>query len=113
MTAARTDDTQLDQLKDWLASYKPFELFDPSLSNIVKPETIAILPKDPSKRLGQLKITYDGYQPLNCPDWIPYATKKNQEESPMKAIGRYLAEIVKLNVSPPFSLSFQLLCSQD
>merc|ERR1712000_264084 len=39
-----------------------------------------------------------GHQPLKCPpDWIPFATKKNQEESPMKAIGRYVAEIVKLN----------------
>ncbi|KAK9895905.1 D-xylulose 5-phosphate/D-fructose 6-phosphate phosphoketolase [Cystobasidium minutum MCA 4210] len=94
---ARTDKGQLQQLKDWLASYKPLELFDPSANNIVKPKTIAILPKDPSKRLGQRKITYDGYQPLNCPEWIPFATKKNQEESPMKAIGRYLAEIVKLN----------------
>lgn len=97
---ARTDKGQLDQLKEWLESYKPLELFDPSASNIVKPETIAILPKDPSKRLGQLKIMYDGHQPLKCPpDWIPFATKKNQEESPMKAIGRYVAEIVKLNVS--------------
>lgn len=96
---ARTDKGQLQQLKDWLASYKPLELFDPSASNIVKDKTIAILPKDPSKRLGQRKITYDGYQALQCPDWIPFATKKNQEESPMKAVGRYLAEIVKLNVS--------------
>jgi xylulose-5-phosphate/fructose-6-phosphate phosphoketolase len=102
LTAVRKDDGQLDQLKDWLASYKPAELFDATADNVVRPSTIAILPKDTTKRLGQVAITYKGYKALKCPDWQPFATKKNVEESPMKAIGRYLAEIVKHNVSTAF-----------
>lgn len=82
-------------------------MFEPTSS----PAATAILPKDPSKRLGQLKLTYDGYQPLDCPDWLQYATKKDNTESPMKAVGRYLADIVLKNVSMVFS-SFCFLAEE-
>ncbi|CAD6568523.1 MAG: hypothetical protein CYPHOPRED_002687 [Cyphobasidiales sp. Tagirdzhanova-0007] len=94
---ARADSEQFGQLKDWLASYRPLELFDPSLSNIVKPQTVAILPKDPMKRLGQLKFTYDNHQPLSCPDWLDFASKKDDQTSPMQSIGKYLAAVVERN----------------
>ena len=90
-------------MKDWLASYKPLELFDPSASDIIRPEVTAILPKDNLKRLGQTKVSYDNHQPLNCADWMEFASKKNDQASPMKAVGRYLTDVIEKNVSrgPP------------
>lgn len=97
---ARKDSEQFEQLKDWLASYRPEELFDfAHHSNIVRPEVRAILPKDESKLLGRNKFTYDNYQKLDVPEWLGYASQKNDQASPMKAVGRYLADIVERNVS--------------
>jgi len=94
---ARKDSDQFEQLKDWLASYKPLELFDPEASDIIRPEVTAILPKDTMKRLGQLKVSYDNHQPLDCADWLQFASKKNDQASPMKAVGKYLTDIIERN----------------
>lgn len=94
---ARTDSEQFEQLKDWLDSYRPWELFDPQARNIVKDSVTAIIPKDPTKRLGQLKYTYDNYKALDCPEWLDFASKKDDQASPMKAVGKYLTAIVEKN----------------
>lgn len=94
---ARSDSEQFEQLKDWLDSYHPSQLFDPAQSNIVKPEVTAILPKNPAKRLGQLKYTYDNLQPLNCPPWLDFSSGTEDQASPMKAVGKYLTAIIEKN----------------
>jgi xylulose-5-phosphate/fructose-6-phosphate phosphoketolase len=43
---AATDDEQFGMLQNWLDSYHPESLFDAKGSNIVRPETVEILPDD-------------------------------------------------------------------
>ena len=111
---ARTDSEQFAQLQDWLDSYSPAELFDVSnTSSVIRPEVTAILPKDSNKRLGQLKLAYDNYQKLDCPDWNEFSSKKDDEQSPMKQVGKYLTAVVERNVSGASPTQSQPLLRDD
>lgn len=95
---AKTDEQQLAQLQEWLSSYGVHELFithpgsttlnpaDPGA--LFKPEVLRILPPRVDRRLGMTKETYDGYEPLDVPDFKNFVDDKAEKQlSPMKAIG--------------------------
>jgi xylulose-5-phosphate/fructose-6-phosphate phosphoketolase len=90
---AKTSSEELDMLQDWLVSYKPRELFTPNGSPVGG--ILNLVPEDPEKKLGQRKESYKSYVPLRTPEWAPYCAEKGTQESCMKAIGRFLKEVVK------------------
>ncbi|KAK9458686.1 XFP N-terminal domain-containing protein [Lipomyces oligophaga] len=85
---AKTDKEQFDLLKTWLSSYKVDELL--TAEGVPIDDILSLIPKDPKKRMGQLKETYDGFEPLDLPDWKPLAKEKGTQFSAMKAVGEYL-----------------------
>ena len=107
---AKTDSEQFEQLKDWLDSYKPWELFRPDENTFLHPDVTAILPKNVDKRLGQLKLTYDNHQALDVPDWKEFSSKKDDQSSPMKAVGKLLTAVIEKNVC---SITFRMTIQAD
>ncbi|KAB5523109.1 XFP N-terminal domain-containing protein [Coniochaeta sp. 2T2.1] len=93
---AMSDQGQLDALKDWLNSYHFRELIKDG-----KPvdQILNILPKDDSKKLGQLKATYDPYNALNLPEWRDCTVEKGTEQSCMQITGNYLDNVFQANPS--------------
>jgi xylulose-5-phosphate/fructose-6-phosphate phosphoketolase len=90
---AKTSDEELSVLQGWLKSYRPEELFTESGSPV--DAILDIVPLTPEKRLGQKPESYKGYIALDLPDWKTLCAKKGSEESCMKAVGRYLKEVIK------------------
>lgn len=95
---AKTDDEQLSALQAWLSSYNVRELFvqqkgdgatshaDPSA--LFAPEVLRILPPRQDRRMGMIKETYNGYEPLDVPDFKEFVSEKADKfMSPMKAVG--------------------------
>ena len=96
---AASDDEQFRMLQSWLASYKPTTLFDKSNAahSVILPKVTSILPKDDLK-LGLIKESWRGFEPLDLPDsWKSFASEKDEEISPMKATAIYLEEVIKRN----------------
>ena len=110
LPAAKTDPEELDALKDWLGSYGPHHLFDLQGNGGPVKEILTVIPVDCEKKMGQRKESYKSYQPLCTPDWNEYCVKKGEQESCMKAIGRFLKEVVKEQVHssslPTINLTF-------
>ena len=98
LPAAKTNREELDALKDWLGSYRPHHLFDLQGDGGPVKEILAVVPVDSEKKMGQRKESYKSYEPLCTPDWMKYCVKKGVQESCMKAIGRFLKEVVKEQV---------------
>ncbi|BGP16790.1 hypothetical protein JCM10213_002184 [Rhodosporidiobolus nylandii] len=101
--APRTDELQLRHLEQWLHSYNSEKYFDFSEEKLKKGSIFAdiiteALPKDESRRLGFSKETFDAYEPLDLPDWQQFGYEKDKEEvSCMRAIAKYLTEVIKRN----------------
>lgn len=89
---AKSDPEELKALQDWLASYKPRELFDEQ----GKPrlEVVRLIPEVNEKKLGQRNESYAGYRPLDLPEWKQFVVEQGTEESCMKAIGRFLEQVI-------------------
>lgn len=95
----------MEHLERWLKSYEPEKIFTQSRSeeagsgfSILNKIFDDALPIDKERRLGFVKDAYDAYKPLKTPDWTKFGFEKGKEDiSCMKAIGSYLAEVVKLN----------------
>lgn len=84
-------------LKNWLASYHPESLFDPSSDPFVKNEVTKIVPKDESRRLGIVKDAWANHKPLDVPVWLDYASEKGHEISAMKAVAKLLEDVIEKN----------------
>ena len=85
-------------LQDWLNSYKPTDLFDFDSPNVIRDAVTQIIPESDDLKLGLIKETWSAYKPLDLPDdWKEFATKKNEQISPMKAIAIYFEEVIKRN----------------
>jgi xylulose-5-phosphate/fructose-6-phosphate phosphoketolase len=95
LMAAKSDPTELEQLQEWLCSYKPHELFTKD-GGVVK-EILDIIPKDDRKKLGQQIDTYGSHEVLNLPDWKQYAVKKGSQASCMQTIGELLDQTMVNN----------------
>jgi len=99
---AKTSREELHQLDEWLSSYNPQELFPDGRPN---EKILSIIPQDHAKKLGQRKEAYAAYQPLLTPEWSQFALPKGSSESCMKAVGRFLDDVVKEYV-PFFILTY-------
>ncbi|KAF8312100.1 phosphoketolase [Clavulina sp. PMI_390] len=93
---AKADDEQLAQLQAWLESYDFPSLIAPD--GLFTDAVLRILPPRVDRRMGMIKESYNGYTPLDVPDFKDFVSKKpEKDESPMKAIGAYLKEVIKKN----------------
>ncbi|KDR79038.1 hypothetical protein GALMADRAFT_244780 [Galerina marginata CBS 339.88] len=92
---AKTSDEELGCLQDWLSSYKPQELF--SREGVPADAILSVIPDINSKKLGQRKESYAAYTPLKTPEWEEKCVTKGNQESCMKAVGRFLKEVIKEN----------------
>ena len=92
LMSAKSDESELKQLQDWLKSYKPEELFtkDGGVSKAI----LDIIPAGESKRLGQQIDTYGSHEVLSIPDWKKYGVKKGNQASCMQTIGNLLDQIL-------------------
>ena len=99
LPAAKTDPEELALLQEWLESYGPRDLFDASGAPIK--EILDIIPEG-GKKMGMREECYKAYQPLHTPDWRKYTAKSGEQESCMKAIGRFLKEVI-IKFSPILS----------
>jgi xylulose-5-phosphate/fructose-6-phosphate phosphoketolase len=88
LMAAKTSDSQLSDLQDWLSSYQPAELFTKEGAAI--PAIKSIIPEKPENRLGQRVETYKCHEVLKLSDWRKYGVEKGGEASCMKTIGDFL-----------------------
>ena len=94
LTAAKTDQSELDDLQSWLMSYGPRQLFDED-GMVTKP-MLQILPPD-EKKLGQRKETYDAYRPLKVANWENFGVKRGTQASCMQTIGELLDQVLQDN----------------
>ncbi|WVR00042.1 hypothetical protein IAU59_007184 [Kwoniella sp. CBS 9459] len=96
---AAKDDKEFELLQQWLKSYGPEELFHTEASGIIDDVALRIIPKDQQKRMGMVDATYRGFTPLEAPDWKEFTHGLEEPVSNMKAVGSYVAEIIKRNPS--------------
>ena len=93
--AAKTDPEELAGLQQWLRSYNPEELFKED--GDVIDQISSVVPKDPSKRLGQRKLINAGYQGVKPIDWKKFQVKKGSQASCMQTVGKLLDQVVQDN----------------
>jgi len=102
LTEAKTDETQLRLLSDWLHSYNIGELFTPETGwgNFV----VDIFLAAPEKRMGMTPYALGGapvYQPLQLPSAAQFAEDASVPgtigSSSMRRAGLYLQEVFRLN----------------
>ncbi|KAG6856505.1 hypothetical protein H0H87_003698 [Tephrocybe sp. NHM501043] len=91
---AKTDPEELALLQKWLETYNPKELF--TKEGLPIDAILDIIPPD-GKKLGLRDEAYKTYQPLHTPDWRKFTCNAGEEESCMKAIGRFLKDVVEEN----------------
>jgi len=95
---AKTSDEELKQLQTWLSSYKPGELF--TKEGVPVDAVLSVVPTVDEKKLGQRKESYAAYKPLLNPKWEDNCVQKGSQESCMKAVGRFLKEVVEKYIHP-------------
>jgi xylulose-5-phosphate/fructose-6-phosphate phosphoketolase len=89
---AKTSEDERVSLQQWLKSYKPEELF--TKEGVPTEAVLSVIPEINAKKLGQRVESYAGYKPIQTPDWMEFAVEKGSQESCMKAVGRFLKEVV-------------------
>ncbi|KAH8812768.1 putative phosphoketolase [Xylogone sp. PMI_703] len=91
---AKTDEDQLKELDKWLSAYEPQEVLKDG-----KPseEVLSIIPKDDSRKLGQVQETFNGHLSLDLPDWKEFAADKGTDASQMQCVGKFLDKVFVKN----------------
>jgi hypothetical protein len=94
---AKSDSTQFEALGKWLSSYNISDLLvrgnPPERTEGAHPEAlfsnevVRILPKRVERRMGMIKESYAGYEPLDVPDFRGHVDPSKKNASPMKALG--------------------------
>ncbi|KAF1809856.1 XFP domain-containing protein [Eremomyces bilateralis CBS 781.70] len=104
LAKAKTDEGHLQTLKDWLSSYDVHQKLPEG-----KPSDsiLRIIPED-SKKLGQVKESFNSLEELKVPDWRDDGSEKGSEMSAMQAVGQYMSRIFQAN---PHSI--RLLCPDE
>ena len=92
---AKTDAGGLKVLQEWLSSYNPAELFTEKGRPI--DEVLDVVPQDKEKRLGQVKESHAGREPIVVPDWKELAVAQGSEESCMRLVGKYMDKVFLAN----------------
>ncbi|KAL0954571.1 hypothetical protein HGRIS_003531 [Hohenbuehelia grisea] len=95
LPGAKSSAEELTALQNWLGSYRPEELF--TKDGVPVPEVLSVVPDSTELRLGQKKESYKAFTPLQTPDWQPLCAERGSQESCMKAVGRFLKEVVAAN----------------
>ncbi|KAF8150640.1 phosphoketolase [Crassisporium funariophilum] len=95
LPGAKTSAEELRLLQEWLSSYKPNELF--TKDGVPNEAVLSLIPETNSKKLGQKKEAYAAYAPLKTMDWQKLCVEKGTQESCMKAVGRFLKDVIKDN----------------
>lgn len=93
---ANKDEAQLRILDEWLSSYRIAELLPNGRPN---EQILDIIPNDDGSKLGQNRASYDPPIGLDLPKWEDFAVAKGGDESCMKALGRFLAQVLQDNPS--------------
>lgn len=100
VTGVKEDPARLRLVEEWLRSYRPEELFDEH--GAPHPDILQCCPRGP-RRMGSNPHTFGGKirRPLQRPDLTPLrvevADRGKTLESPMKAVARYLAQVIAQN----------------
>lgn len=93
LPSAKTSAEELAALQQWLSSYGPKNLFDEN--GVPSTSVLSNVPTVSSKKLGQRVESYAAYSPLITPDWKPLCVERGSQESCMKAVGKFLKQVVK------------------
>ncbi|KAF8514034.1 D-xylulose 5-phosphate/D-fructose 6-phosphate phosphoketolase [Gautieria morchelliformis] len=102
---AATDDKEFELLSRWLESYNPSELFDKN--GRPRDEILSIIPKK-DRRMGQTKVSFEGYVPLDVPDWKNFVVKKGTQASCMLRVGEFLHDVIAKNPK-----TFRIWCPDE
>ncbi|KAH7927923.1 D-xylulose 5-phosphate/D-fructose 6-phosphate phosphoketolase [Leucogyrophana mollusca] len=98
---AKSSEEELQELQNWLSSYRPNELFEVGGIGVVEgapvEEVLAIVPKNNEKKLGMRREAYKAFQPLDVPEWKELGIEKGTQASCMKVVGSLLQEVIKRN----------------
>lgn len=91
LAAAMSDDSQLEILSSWLKSYNVNELLvqgghGDKPGEFIKSSVLRILPERIDRRLGMIKESFAGYEPLDVPDFEGFGTDEPGELSAMKSV---------------------------
>jgi len=86
---AKTDETELQALRQWLESYQPADIFTEAGDVVDVIQWLA----PPDKALGQRVEAHPGYQPLSQVDWKQFAAQKGSHASSMQVTGKLLDKI--------------------
>ncbi|CAN5886220.1 phosphoketolase family protein [soil metagenome] len=93
-------DEHLQQLNDWLRSYRPEELFD--ARGALVPELAALAPRG-LRRMGCNPHTNPGAQPLRMPDFRAYAVAVDSpgmvRAEATRVMGALVRDVMKLNMA--------------
>ncbi|KAI6538611.1 hypothetical protein MCOR03_001321 [Pyricularia oryzae] len=92
---AGNDETQLELLRDWLASYKIGDLLEDDGKPIRR--ITDTMPRKDEQKLGQVKETYAPEPGLEAVDWKPYGVEKKTTASCMATTGSFLDAVFQAN----------------
>ncbi|EGY22224.1 xylulose-5-phosphate phosphoketolase [Verticillium dahliae VdLs.17] len=91
---AKTDESHLRNLKEWLSHYKINDLLTDGKPNHT---ILDILPKTDAKKLGQFKPTHEPYIGLDLPDWRSFGVERGHQNSEMEATAKFLDRVIQDN----------------
>src|SRR5216683_4962908 len=100
LPAARTDPDQLALLEQWLRSYHPEQLFDPTGALV---EELAALPPQGDRRMSASPYANGGLllKDLRLPDFRPYAVDVKSPGTPLseptRVLGYWLRDVIAAN----------------
>ncbi|ROR73607.1 phosphoketolase family protein [Bogoriella caseilytica] len=100
LASARDTEEHLQDLKSWLSSYRPEELFDDT--GALKGDIASLAPAG-DLRLGANPHTNGGLllKDLRLPDWRDFGVEVEAPGAPLKeatrVLGEYLSEVIRLN----------------
>jgi xylulose-5-phosphate/fructose-6-phosphate phosphoketolase len=94
LPAAKSDETELKALQNWLESYNPQRILD--TNGTLTKSILEVIPDD-SRQLGRNKQTYDCRIPLVVCDWKDYSFSKGACVSALSAAGGYLDHVLVEN----------------
>ncbi|WP_066366747.1 phosphoketolase family protein [Herbidospora mongoliensis] len=100
LSEVRTNAAHLEQLQDWMSSYKPEELFDDN--GRPYPEVVGLVPKGP-RRMSANPHANGGelLRPLVLPDFRDYAVPIEKpgtgSTEPTRILGEFLRDVIAAN----------------
>jgi xylulose-5-phosphate/fructose-6-phosphate phosphoketolase len=96
LSAARDDEVHLAQLRDWMLSYRPDELFDDA--GAPRPALVDWLPRG-DRRMSANPHTNGGRDPraLEMPDFLDYGVKQGEPAEATRVLGGFLRDVMAAN----------------